>query len=44
MGGCACAPGHPPVTGFCTRAAEVGTGFHGFYLFLAFAVPSRERH
>ena len=42
--GFAVADGDPPVTGFCAQAAEVGTGFNGFYLFLAFAVSSRERH
>ena len=42
--GVAVAAGDPPVTGFSTAAAEVGMGFNGFYLFLAFAAPSSGRH
>ena len=42
--GLAFADGDPPVTGFCTLAAEGGTGLGGFYLFLALAAPSRQRH
>ena len=47
--GFAIADGDPPVTGFSARAAAVGAGFSGFYLFLAFAAAdgpgfSDQRH
>ena len=37
--GFAIADGDPPVEGFSPAAAEVGSVFNGFYLFLAFAPP-----
>lgn len=38
------AEGDPPVAGFSAPAADVGTGFNGFHLFLAFSSASPERH
>lgn len=47
--GFAITDGASPVAGFSPEAAEIGVGFNGFYLFLAFApavgvVTSAERH
>lgn len=38
--GFAFSEGDPPLAGFSAAAAEVGTGFNGFYLFLAFTAPN----
>ncbi len=37
--GFAIADGASPVAGFSDAEAEIGAGFDGFYLFLAFAPP-----
>ncbi len=42
--GFAFAQGDPPAAGFCPTAAEQGARSDGFYLFLACAVPPRDRH